>query len=79
MPLLTIRLPRGSGLADALRKLRLVEEEVDGDYGLIEVDPDSGLFALRVSEAAAHRLAADTAATVFADPRIEPTEDPDSK
>lgn len=75
MPLLTIRLPQGSGLADALRELRLAEDEVDRDYGLIEVDPDSGLFALRVSDAAANRLAGDTAATVFADPRIEPTED----
>lgn len=74
MPLLTIRLPQGSGLADALRELRLAEDEVDRDYGLIEVDPDTGLFALRVSDVAAHRLAADTAATVFADPRIEPAE-----
>lgn len=75
MPLLTIRLPRGSGLTDALRELRLAEEEVDRDYGLIEVDPDTGLFALRVSDAAAHRLAADTTGTVFADPRIDPVED----
>ena len=68
MPLLTVALPPGSVLADALRELGLSEDEVDGDYGLIALDPDAGRFALRVEATAAARLATDTAAIVFADP-----------
>jgi hypothetical protein len=71
MPLLTVVLPPGSVLADALRELGLAEDEVDCEYGLIALDPETGRFALRVDATAAARLAADTAATVFADPRVE--------
>lgn len=70
MPLLTVDLPPGSVLADALRTLGLSEDEVDCDYGLIALDPDAGRFALRVGAAAAARLANSTAARVFADPSI---------
>lgn len=69
MPLLTVVLPPGSALADAVRALRLREEEVDHEYGLIALDPATGRFALRVNAAAAARLSAGTA---FADPPIEP-------
>ncbi|MEU4432322.1 hypothetical protein AB0F65_16685 [Nocardia rhamnosiphila] len=62
MPLLTVSLPPGSVLADALRELGPAEDEVDRAYGLIAVDPDTGRFALRV-------------ATVFADPPVEPLDD----
>ncbi|WP_280422373.1 hypothetical protein [Nocardia carnea] len=81
MPLLTVDLPPGSVLADALRALDLTEDEVDCDYGLIALDPDAGRFALRVGAAAAARLAG-SAARVFADPPIgsstgdEPPEQP---
>ncbi|NUP26407.1 MAG: hypothetical protein HOQ36_10825 [Nocardia sp.] len=71
MPLLTVTLPPGSVLADALRELGLGEAEVDHEYGLIALDPETGRFALRVAASAAARLA-DTAATVFADPPVEP-------
>ena len=72
MPLLTVTLTPGSVLADALRELDLAESEVDCEYGLIALDPETGRFALRVAASAATRLAADTAATVFADPPVEP-------
>ncbi|MGW5385893.1 hypothetical protein [Nocardia sp. NPDC003963] len=72
MPLLTVTLTPGSALADAVRALDLAESEVDCEYGLIALDPDTGRFALRVTASAAARLAADTATTVFADPPIEP-------
>ncbi|MGA6208572.1 hypothetical protein ACPESR_27835 [Nocardia testacea] len=75
MPLLTVSLPPGSGLADALRELGLAEDEVDREYGLIAVDPDTGRFALRVAASAAARLASGSAATVFADPPVEPLGD----
>ncbi|WP_327147681.1 hypothetical protein [Nocardia sp. NBC_01329] len=72
MPLLTVTLAPGSVLADALRELGLSEAEVDREYGLIALDPGTGRFALRVAASAVARLAADTAATVFADPPVEP-------
>ncbi len=73
MPLLTVQLPQGASMSDALRTLHLTESEVDMGYGLIPVDPDIGLYALRVTDSAATRLSTNgTGATVFADPRIEP-------
>jgi hypothetical protein len=76
MPLLTVRLAADPTLAAALRELHLTEAEVDLDYGLVAVDPDQHLYALRVSDAAATRAAAvsDTA-EIFADPRIGPAHD----
>ncbi|WP_280463597.1 hypothetical protein [Nocardia carnea] len=71
MPLLTVDLPPGSVLADALRALDLAEDEVDCEYGLIALDPGAGRFALRVGAAAAARLTGSAAARVFADPAIE--------
>lgn len=78
MPLLTVSLPPGSVLADALRELGLAEDEVDREYGLITVDPDTGRFALRVAARAAARTATGSAGTVFADPPVEPLDDPGS-
>lgn len=73
MPLLTVRLAGNATLAAALRELHLTEDEVDLAYGLIAVDPALQLYALRVTEPAASRVAAGAsdAAEVFADPRIE--------
>ncbi|MCM6775876.1 hypothetical protein NDR87_17455 [Nocardia sp. CDC159] len=73
MALLTVQLPQGATMSDALRELHLTENDVDTGYGLIPVDPATGLFALRVTDSAAARLTTNgTGATVFADPRIEP-------
>ncbi|QIS22537.1 hypothetical protein [Nocardia terpenica] len=71
MPLLTVQLPPGATLNDALRALHLTPSEVDTGYGLVAVDPNRGTYALRVDEPVAERVAATSGATVFADPRIE--------
>ncbi|WP_280397678.1 hypothetical protein [Nocardia carnea] len=70
MPLLTVELPPGSVLADALNALGLTEDEIDRDFGMVAVDPDAGRFALRVGAETAARLG-DSSARVFADPPIE--------
>ncbi|PPJ22300.1 hypothetical protein C5E45_23290 [Nocardia nova] len=76
MPLLTVRLSTDATLAAALRELHLTAAEVDLDYGLVAVDPEQHLYALRVSDAAAARAAAvSDAAEIFADPRIGPAHD----
>lgn len=78
MPLLTVRLSQGATLADALRVLHLTEADVDTGYGLICLDPDDNLYTLRVDDTVAARMSeADSGATVYADPRIEPA-GPDS-
>lgn len=73
MPLLTIRLPQEATLEAALRQLKLTVDDVDTAYGLVAVDPANGLYALRVTDAAAARMAtAGPGIEIFADPRIEP-------
>ncbi|WP_069161575.1 hypothetical protein [Nocardia altamirensis] len=84
MPLLTVRLPRNATLATALRELELTADDVDTAFGLVAVDPDQGLYALRVTDAAAARMSTggNGNVEVFADPRVEPingpTRDPDN-
>ncbi|MFI6901847.1 hypothetical protein ACIBKY_11340 [Nonomuraea sp. NPDC050394] len=67
MVLITVRLPPGATLEDAISRLGLAEEDVDLAYGLVLIDPDLGLYGLRVTEEAGRR-----AGPPFSDPRIEP-------
>jgi hypothetical protein len=72
MLLVTVRLPPRATLAQAMRHLELPEEEVDTGYGLVLIDPDQGLYGLRVSEAAARRIDPAMGEGPYSDPRIEP-------
>ncbi|RJL31612.1 hypothetical protein [Bailinhaonella thermotolerans] len=78
--LITVRLPRGARLRDAMDRLELDRDEVDVEYGLVPVDPDDGLYALRVTRAAAVRAGQrPDAEGPFADPRIEPFGPPEPR
>ncbi|WP_433501425.1 hypothetical protein ACQP1K_14505 [Sphaerimonospora sp. CA-214678] len=72
--LITVRLPHGASLESARRHLDLAEDEVDAGYGLIPVDPAHDLYAMRVTEAASHRVAGShpEASGPYADPPISP-------
>lgn len=76
MLLVTVTLPRGAAMKQALEELGLSASEVDEAYGLVPVDPDQDLYAVLVTEPAAARLAnhGDVAgyAGPFANPEIEP-------
>ncbi|SNS70754.1 hypothetical protein SAMN05216276_101482 [Streptosporangium subroseum] len=75
MLLVTVRLPPGATLAQAMRHLGLSEKEVDTGYGLVlidRVDPGQSLYGLRVSEAAARRIDPAAGEGPYSDPRIEP-------
>ncbi|MER5623609.1 hypothetical protein [Streptosporangium sp. NPDC002544] len=72
MLLITVRLPPDATLAQAMRHLGLPKEEVDTGYGLVLIDPDQGLYGLRVTEAAARRVDPAAGEGPYADPRIEP-------
>ncbi|MCX4546810.1 hypothetical protein [Streptomyces sp. NBC_01565] len=69
--LITVTLPPGATLDDAMQQLGLARDEVDTGYGL--VDLHNGTYALLVTAAAAERTGG--AAGVkgpYADPKIEP-------
>ncbi|MFF5206113.1 hypothetical protein [Streptosporangium sp. NPDC000396] len=72
MVLVTVRLPPKATLAQAMRRLKLSEEEVDTGYGLVLIDPGQGLYGLRVTEAAARRIDPAVGGGPYSDPRIEP-------
>lgn len=77
MVLITVRLPHGATIESAMRKLKLSEKEVDLDYGLVPIDPDSGLYGLRVTEESSHRITATADDSgdyrgPWSDPHIEP-------
>ncbi|WP_333771983.1 hypothetical protein [Streptomyces sp. IBSBF 3136] len=71
--LVTVTLPAGATLEDALHRYGLTPDQVDEAYGLVSVDPAKGLYALLVSEDAAARLTGGPGASgPYANPRIEP-------
>ncbi|MFI9803596.1 hypothetical protein ACIHEJ_04345 [Streptomyces sp. NPDC052301] len=71
--LVTVTLPAGATLTDALRRYGLTSDEVDEAYGLVPVDPAQGLYALLVSEEAAARITGGPGVSgPYANPPIEP-------
>lgn len=71
--LVTVTLPAGATLPDALSRYGLAPDEVDQEYGLVSVDPAQGLYALLVDEDAAARLTGSPGVSgPYADPPIEP-------
>ncbi|MFJ3669164.1 hypothetical protein ACIPSE_22200 [Streptomyces sp. NPDC090106] len=75
--LVTVTLPPGATLDDAVRRLGLADDEVDTAYGLVPVDPAHGTYALLVTEAAGARVQGAPGARgayrgPYENPRIEP-------
>ncbi|MET8449736.1 hypothetical protein [Streptomyces sp. NPDC005209] len=74
--LVTVTLPAGATLGDALRRYDLTPDQVDQEYGLVSVDPAQGLYALLVTADAAERITGTPgtpgAAGPYANPSIEP-------
>ncbi|MCT2590939.1 hypothetical protein LHJ74_13640 [Streptomyces sp. N2-109] len=71
--LITVTLPPGSTLQDAMRRLGIASGEVDEEYGLVLVDPEQQSYALLVTEEAGARLqGARGGHGPHANPRMEP-------
>ena len=74
--MLTIQWPQGQPSLEEIQKLfSLSDDEVDRDFGLIEVDPAENVFTFLVEEASAARVRSGPGWTVsgpFSNPRIEP-------
>jgi hypothetical protein len=72
--MVTLRLDPGQATLPEVRDLLgLAAEEVDADFGVVNISPAEHLYTILVDEAAAARVAdAPQVEGVFANPRIEP-------
>ena len=74
--MMTIRWPQGQPSLEQIQKLfSLSDDEVDRDFGLIEVDPAEHLFTFLVEEASAAKVQPGAGWSVsgpYSNPRIEP-------
>lgn len=72
--MLTVKLdPDRATAKDARERLGLAEEELDADFGVVNIDPEQGLYAVLVDEQTAERLSGEKGVEgPFANPPIEP-------
>jgi len=74
--MLTIQWPQGQPTLEQIQQLfSLADDEVDRDFGLIEVDPAEHLFTFLVEEASAAKVQPGAGWSVsgpYSNPRIEP-------
>jgi hypothetical protein len=74
--MMTIRWPQGQPSLEQIQKLfSLSDDEVDRDFGLIEVDPAEHLFTFLVEGTSAARIQPGVGWSVsgpYSNPRIEP-------
>jgi hypothetical protein len=77
--LLTItRDPSEASLDAVKRDLGLEDEEIDADFGVVNIDPKAHRYAVLVEEAAAQRVGEEPGVEgPFANPPIEPFGPPD--
>jgi hypothetical protein len=72
--------PERATLEAVKEDLGLVEDEIDSDFGLVEIDPDTHRYAILVETPAAERVAgAQGVDGPFANPPIEPFGPPPKK
>jgi len=71
--MLTLQLRPGEAtLSSVCRKLNLRSEDVDHEFGVVNIDPQKNLYAILVEPAAAQKASAEPGvAGPFSNPRIE--------
>lgn len=74
--MVTIQSPENPPTIAELRsRYDLAEDEIDGDFGVVEIDPQDHLYTVLVEEASASKFVSTADWDVsgpFANPRIEP-------
>ena len=77
--MVTLRLdPEQASLPEVRRLLGLAADEVDPDFGVVNISPAERRYTILVDEAAAARIAGAPAVEgVFGNPRIEPSGPPE--
>lgn len=70
--MLTVSLDEDASPASAAQKLHLGVDELDQDFGLVEIDPAGRVYAVLVDESKANEAATEEGVDgPFANPRIE--------
>ncbi len=65
--------PARASLPDVMHRLALSADEIDLDFGLVNIDPDRHLYTILVDESVAPRLATEPGVSgPYANPPIEP-------
>lgn len=73
MVLLTITVSPGESLDEVAARLGIETDQIDQTFGLIEIDPDQHLAAIRVTPAAAAAIqGTPEVCGPFSDPQIAP-------
>lgn len=79
--MVTIQSPTAPPSIDEVRdRYQLAEDEIDLDFGVVEIDPQDHLYTILVDEAAAAKIVPSGDWEVsgpFSNPRIEPFGPPD--
>jgi hypothetical protein len=72
--MMKLRLGRGrASFADAAAELGVAESELDAEFGIVELDPDMGVYAVMVDERTAEAVKGRPGVEgPFADPPIGP-------
>jgi hypothetical protein len=72
--MMTLRLdPSEANLAAVSRKLKLNEDEIDPNFGVVSINPAENLYAILVEEAASAKLqGSEGIKGPFSNPKIEP-------
>ena len=72
--MLTLKLPpREATLSKVSKRLNLSSEEIDSEFGVVNIDPKHNLYAILVEEEAARRVSgAPEVKGPFSNPKIEP-------
>ena len=62
-----------ASVAGVRQALGLAADEIDADYGVVEIDPDQNLYAVLVDPRTAERVAGrEGVEGPFSNPRVEP-------
>jgi hypothetical protein len=72
LELMTVELHGSPTLAAAAKSLGVAPADIDATYGVVPVDPDRGLFAVRVKSGAIPASPEEAFHGPFADPKIAP-------
>jgi len=79
--MMTLKLhPKEATLARVCQRLNLSADEVDSEFGVVNIDPKRNLYTILVEEEAARRVSgAPEVEGPFSNPKIEPFGPPEKK
>ena len=80
--MVTIQAPEGApDLESIKRRYGLADDEIDKDFGVVEIDPEDHAYTILVDEKAANKVSSTGSWKVtgrYSNPRIEPVGPPEA-